>query len=164
MTTRNTFQDSLIRYAGYTGATGSTVVPAPGLGGYTVAGTFSISAPIDLIDISVPSTAKSILVLGKDIDITAGSISVFLVDTTSGGFGVEITPTSVTNQQVVLQAFTPTTNGLVWVGDCNMGEINTGTEAKTEMVSGTLLTKIDKIQFSTVSGDFTAGAFWVLYQ
>lgn len=166
MTSRNTFQDSLIKYAGYTGATGSSVVPIypAGVGGYALAGTYAINSLIDNIEIPVPSTARSILVLGKDIDISAGSISIFLVDSTSGGFGVEITPDALTNQQVVLQAFTPTTNGLTWVGSCDIGATNGLTEAKTEMLAGTLLTNIVKVQFQTASGDFSDGDFWVMYQ
>ena len=160
MSQLNTFQSCLIQYAGFTGATGGVVpIVEPG---YKLAGTFSIDIPTTQVDIAVPATAKNIVVLGRDIDITAGAIGVFIVSG-SNSFGADITPSAITNQQVLMQAYSP--NSLTWVGSSNVGAINDVTEAKTEMLAGTLLAPLLGVTVScTGGGDLTDGVVIVMYQ
>lgn len=159
----NYFQTSLIEYAGFTGSTGGTVVPDFPTG-YTLAGSATITGATGQIDIPVPSTAKNIVIMAKDLDLTAGSIACFVASSV-GSFGVDIIPsgsTPFTDQQVLTQIYSP--NGLTWVGVMNIGKINTTTEGKTEMLGGTLLAPLLGVIISNPSSDFTAGQIWVLYQ
>lgn len=161
----NTFQSSLVQYAGFTGTTGGIYIPtqvAGGAGGLQLAGTTGIGLT-DTVEIAVPSTAKSVVVMVRDLDLVAGSISVFL-ESASAGFGAEITPPpgDEANNQVLVQAYSA--DSIVWVGSMEVGLVNGTTDAKTEMMAGSCLSPITKVVLKNVSSDFSAGTIWVFWQ
>lgn len=166
-TTYNTFQDSLIQYAGYTGSTGGSVIPTPGgltSGGLKLAGSININGATASAEIVVPNTAKQIVVICNKFDLSSGSTSlgVFLEGLNpSDAIGVDIDPLSSTDQEFIFQAFSP--NSQRWVGSLTMGGINGTDEAKTEMCGGTLLIPVTKVTLGTFNGDILDGNIDVLY-
>lgn len=159
----NTFQESLITYAGFTGMTGGIYAPtvlAPGAAKMTLAGSATITGVTGQIDIALPASATEITVIMRNM-ASSGTIGVFIV-AAGNNFGVDITPSSASNQQFYLTAMSP--NSLTWVGTASVGPINTTTEGKTEMLAGVLLTPLLGVSVAAGGGgDFSAGSIWVFY-
>lgn len=169
MNFENTFQTSLIKYAGFTGSTGGMVIPmivspsASGIG-IKLAGYAAIDSSVTQIDIPVPLSARTIVVMARDLDLTAAnSIGIYIVSV-ANSFGVDIAPpTDTNNQQVLCQSYSA--DGATWVGAMNVGKINGLTEGKTEMLAGKLLSPLQGVTIAAVGGgDLTDGEVWVLYQ
>lgn len=156
MSTLNPFQQASEIYLGITG--GGPITFPPQL---IVAGTFQVSTPTSSIPIAVPSTAKNIVVIGNSVSISGSSFGVFIADNV-GSFGVDIVPSTTSNQRMMVSSYS--WNSSTWVGTMNVGGINGITESKSEMLAGTLLTALQGVIILCVGGDFTAGSFAVLYQ
>ena len=161
----NTFQQSLISYAGFTGTTGGAYVPtqlAPGAAKMTLAQTVTIQNLTEQIDIVVPATATEVVITMRNMLVTAGSIGLYLVSA-GNSFGADITPANVAvAQQIYFTSNSP--NSLGWVGTMHLGPLNSGADTKVEMVAGNLLTPLIGVTILAVGGgQFSQGVISVFY-
>lgn len=163
----NTFQSSLVQYAGFTGTTGGIYIPtqvAGGAGGLQLAGTLTVSSPTNLIEFPIPTTAKNVIITAASFTHTGTQVGVFIGNNT-GTIGLDIQPAGTTDNDLLCQSYSP--DGKTWCGEVRVGKQppSSGPDGTIgETISGTLLLPATKALMTSVDGNITAGIVSIFYQ